>query len=181
MCAMIQRSIGLENALLGFLNQNPQHGYQLHQRLSDLSGLGLVWRIKQSHLYAILDKFEKLKLVTSSFHDDVTYPPKKVFSLTEEGRCLYETWVHTPVKRPHLMRQEFMAKLFFVMSDDLTSIQTLLECQRDECQKWLLILEKDNQAENERRSFSTLVKSFRIGQVRAILVWLEKLMADSIE
>jgi len=174
MCAMIRRPVSLENALLGFLNQSPQHGYQLHQQLCDLSGLGLVWRIKQSRLYALLDKFEKLGLITHSLQYDESHPPRKVFSLTEDGRKIYESWIVTPVKRPHLMRQEYMAKSYFALNESPSVILTLFERQREECNKWLLALELDQQVMNNHHSFSMLVNTYRTGQVRAIIDWLEK-------
>jgi DNA-binding PadR family transcriptional regulator len=37
--------LSTEYALLGFLRRQPMHGYEIHQQLSDATGLGLVWRL----------------------------------------------------------------------------------------------------------------------------------------
>ena len=45
----------LEFILLGFLSQRAMHGYDLYKTLVQGGGVGLVWRVKQSQLYALLD------------------------------------------------------------------------------------------------------------------------------
>ncbi len=49
----------MEYILLGFVAQGPIHGYDLHKKIGEPQGIGLIWRIKQSQLYALLDKLEK--------------------------------------------------------------------------------------------------------------------------
>ena len=44
MSPMIRQPLTIEYALLGFLRQQPRHGYEIYQQLSDPTGLGLVWR-----------------------------------------------------------------------------------------------------------------------------------------
>jgi len=42
--------------LLGFLNQQPAHGYDLHERIE--AELGQIWRIGLSQTYNILNRLE---------------------------------------------------------------------------------------------------------------------------
>src|SRR5438093_383044 len=58
MSPLLRQPLTVEHALLGFLQQQPMHGYEIYQHLAGLAGLGLVWQVKQSHLYALLDKLE---------------------------------------------------------------------------------------------------------------------------
>jgi DNA-binding PadR family transcriptional regulator len=108
---MIRRSLTIEHALLGILQQGPLHGYQLHQRLSDPAGLKRVWYVKQAQLYALLWKLEEAGYITSSIQQQETRPPRRVFHLTDSGDEAFKTWLYSPVQRPRQVRQEFQAKL----------------------------------------------------------------------
>ena len=60
MSASAPPSPGLEIALLGLLRTHPRHAYELHQLLTEGSEpLGIIWRLKQSNLYALLAKLEE--------------------------------------------------------------------------------------------------------------------------
>ena len=66
MSPMVSSPLTTEHALLGFLHQQPTHGYEIHRRLSDSEGLGLVWHVKQNKLYALLAKLESKGYVTTA-------------------------------------------------------------------------------------------------------------------
>jgi Transcriptional regulator PadR-like family len=66
MAAITQERLGVEHALLGLLRERPMHAYEMNQRLSAVDALRLIWRLKQSHLYALLAKLEAEVLVASS-------------------------------------------------------------------------------------------------------------------
>ena len=68
-----------EHALLGFLRRRPMYGYEIHQQLTHPTGLGLVWRLKQSQLYALLAKLEEAGYVTTTIEPQETRPPRKIF------------------------------------------------------------------------------------------------------
>ena len=61
---MAREEIGSPQAvLLGLLIQQPRHGYELYQEFN--RGLGRVWRMGKSKLYAQLKVLETRGLVTS--------------------------------------------------------------------------------------------------------------------
>jgi DNA-binding PadR family transcriptional regulator len=73
----------VEPALLAFLNEEPQHGYALLERL-DALGLGA---INPSVIYRILRNYEEIGLVDSDWdEEDSQGPPRRVYAITEEGR-----------------------------------------------------------------------------------------------
>lgn len=74
----------VEPALLAFLNQEPQHGYALLERL-DALGLGA---INPSVIYRILRNYEEIGLVSSDWDKEESQgPPRRVYAITEEGRA----------------------------------------------------------------------------------------------
>ncbi len=175
MSPMIRRPPGLELALLGFLRGGPLHGYQIHQTLSDPNGLGQIWHLKQSQLYALLARLGKDGLVVSFLQNQEPYPPRRMFELTPKGQIIYSNWLCSPVSTPRLIRQEFMAKLFFARHDGRISVKTLIDEQRNTCLKWL---EKIRQRGNHSTAFNQMVCQYRVGQIEAMLVWLETLEGD---
>jgi DNA-binding PadR family transcriptional regulator len=169
---MTRRPLGIEFALLGFLRDAPQHGYQIHQMLSDPTGLGDVWRLKQSQLYALLTKLENDGYLHSELEiHDAARPPRKMYRLTKDGRAAYQLWIKSPVTVPRFVRQEFMAKLYFARQEDAEKAKALIELQRAVCQQWL----DEMKSKAELPSFRSLIQQYRIGQITATLNWLESL------
>jgi DNA-binding PadR family transcriptional regulator len=63
-----RRTSGLspEFALLGFLEQSPAHGYELHQRL--MNDLGEIWHANLSQTYNILTRLENQGFIEGRPH-----------------------------------------------------------------------------------------------------------------
>ena len=172
MSPMVRRPLGMELALLGFLLQEPQHGYQLHQMISDPSGLGLIWNLKQSQLYALLSKLEEDEYVVSTLQNQDPHPPRKMFALTDIGRGVFFDWLTSPVNAPRLIRQDFFAKLFFAQRENKDTVQKLIEIQRGVCQNWIddFKVKLDG---SEPMSYNWLMYQYRLGQVQALQSWLD--------
>lgn len=174
---MVRRPPGMEIALLGFLRQGPQHGYQIHRRLTDPSGLGLIWRLKQSQLYALLTKLEKDGYIWGELVAQETgRPPRRMYKLTNSGLKAYQSWLKSPVNVPRLMRQEFMAKLYFVNQEEPDQAKLLIDSQRSICQHWLKTMKAPKM---EQFTFNGQLQQYRIGQIEATLNWLETLFPFS--
>ena len=172
MCPMVRRAPAMELALLGFLRQGPQHGYQIHVLLSDPAGLGPIWRLKQSQLYALLTKLEKDGYIWGELEPQAAAarPPRRMYQLTITGRTAYQNWLRTPVNVHRLMRQEFMAKYYFARLEGPVQMKALLDAQRATCLQWLDGLQAEQATES---AFSRMVDRYRLGQMQAALAWLD--------
>lgn len=171
MCPMTAAPLTIEWSLLGFLRQEPMHGYQIHQRLSQSQGIGLVWHLKQSQLYALLSKLERRDYVTHTIQRQEGRPDRKVYELTEEGCQALLAWIRTPVERGREFRMEFLAKLYFARCEGERVVAELLEAQRAACRDWLAELEA--QVADHTNQYARLVYQFRIGQMEAVMAWIE--------
>ncbi|MFN8381811.1 MAG: PadR family transcriptional regulator [Anaerolineales bacterium] len=169
---MVRRPPDIEFALLGFLLQGPQHGYQIHQMVSDPSGLGLIWHLKQSHLYAMLNQLESDGYVTSVFQNQDPHPPRRVFELTETGNRVFFDWLTSPVMAPRLIRQHFFAKLYFAQKEDANIAIKLIELQKSICQTWINEF-KEKLTTSKKTSFYWSMYKYRLGQVQALQDWLD--------
>jgi DNA-binding PadR family transcriptional regulator len=173
MCPMIKRPFRLENILLGLLRQGPQHGYSLHLHLSNGDGLGRIWRVKQSQVYAFLEKLEAAGYITSSLDEQDSHLPRRVYALTEAGRCTYLEWVGSPVLHPYQMRQEFLAKLYFALQEGEAISSSLIEGQSQLCRDWGERVIRD--LPESQRDFDQILAKYRLAQVQMIQSFLKDL------
>lgn len=176
---MKQSSLSTRLALLGFMRDGPKHGYAIHQELSRPAGLGPVWQIKLSMLYALLGKLEAAGYLTTSTEPQENKPPRKLFHLTEAGEKAFLSWVASPVKNGRSLRLEFLVKLYFARLEGAAVAARLSAAQKRECDAWLAAEQEmvDEERANNRR-YSRLVHQFRRGQIQAMLAWLDECAED---
>ena len=173
MSPLLRQPLTVEYALLGFLRERPMHGYEIHQRLAGPPGLGLVWQVKQSHLYALLDKLEADGYIAGRQQAQDTRPPRRIFRLTGPGRKAFQDWLSRPVSHGREIRLEFMAKLFFARREGPEAVSGLIGRQWQECAEWRAKLSAEAGASAGRGSYEWLVYQFRIGQVESMMNWLD--------
>jgi DNA-binding PadR family transcriptional regulator len=167
-------AVGMEVALLGLLRTGPAHGYELHQRLLHAEALGLVWHLKQGHLYALLAKLEAADLLDSSMAPQGIRPPRKVLRLTAAGEEVLALWLVAPVEHGRDFRLQFLAKLYFAREAGASTVRLLLERQRVACHQWIAELQRQVSALGPNRTYEQLVLQFRICQLQAIVPWLDE-------
>ncbi len=163
----------LEYVLLGLLDRQPMHGYDLYKAITSQSEIALVWSIKQSQLYALLDKLEERGLLSSALIPGEAHPDRKEFKPTAEGHKAFQYWMQSPVHHGRDMRQEFLARLYFALQNGKEYAFELLRQQRQVCLSWKGRLERRFEAPEGQNQFSRLIFYYRMGQIDAMLDWLE--------
>jgi PadR family transcriptional regulator, regulatory protein AphA len=165
---------GIELALLGFLRQEPIHGYEIYHRLTNSPDLRLIWRMKQSRLYAMLDRLEQQGLLKVTPLPQENRPPRKMLQLSPTGLAVYRVWLVEPVAQPREMRLTFMLKLYFARQEGAEQARQLIQAQQIRCLAWLDDLNSAAvMTESGHNSqYAELVQSFRRGQMQAMMVWL---------
>ena len=163
----------LEYILLGLIQEQPAHGYALYERVSNTPELSLIWQVKRSKLYYLLDKLETEGLLSVSISSQGPYPDRKIYQLTSPGKKALENWMHFPVMSSRFIRLAFMSKLYFLLRENGEGAVDLINKQIKICQGWLQNLQRQHQALEEDVFIESQVFLFRIGQINAILEWLE--------
>src|SRR3954463_12675972 len=79
-----------EPALLLLLRERPAHGYELLERLPELTG---EQRVEMGNLYRLLRALEEEGLVTSEWDETSPGPAKRRYALTPTGAGLLDQWV----------------------------------------------------------------------------------------
>ena len=166
-------TIAIEHVLLALLDPKPLHGYELYQELCALRGISMVWNLKQAMLYAILDKLESNRLLSSQLIQGETYPPRRYFHLTEEGKQSLQTWIQTPVRRARYLRQEFLAKLIIARRYGQDEAHELIRIQEQTCRGWLAELQTSLDALAPGQVDEWIVVTYRIERLVSVLAWLK--------
>ena len=78
-----------EPALLLLLSERPAHGYELLERLPELTGGR---RVEMGNLYRLLRSLEEEGVVTSEWDASAPGPAKRRYSLTNDGGRLLAHW-----------------------------------------------------------------------------------------
>ena len=85
--------MALRHVLLGLLVDRPDHAYALKHRLSP--GLSREQLINDGVLYPLLAKLDDEGLVTSSEQPGRTGRPRRVYSVTRQGRARFRDWLRS--------------------------------------------------------------------------------------
>ena len=160
-----------EYVLLGFLYEEPCHGYTLHQQL--INEFGYIWHISQSHTYSILKRLEAQGYIASIVQEQEKLPPRQTLHITVEGHRRFEDWLHTPTgSSVRAVRVELIARLYFARKYYPEMISPILADQSVEIKTALARLEKDRKALPAGQTFDLLSLELRILELRAVRDWL---------
>lgn len=158
---------------MGLIQERPAHGYALYERLLKTPELAHIWQVKRSKLYYLLEKLESDGLLSVTINSQGSYPDRKVYQLTLQGKESLEFWLHSPVLSSRYVRLAFLSKLYFVMQENREIGADLINKQIEICQGWLQNLQRQYQSLKEDDFITSQVFLFRIGQIQAMLDWLK--------
>lgn len=158
-----------EYPILGILSRGPIHGYDICRVLVD--GIGSIWRLGKSQVYALLMRLEREELVVHERVGQDNLPAKNIFSLTEQGEEVFGQWLNQPVLHVRDMRLEFLTKLWFARQVDLKMEEVLIEAQLVVCIEKAEGLKELKSA--CRTEIEALSAGLRLNMVEAAISWLE--------
>ena len=95
-----------EPALLLLLRERPAHGYDLLERLPELTG---EQRVEMGNLYRLLRALEEEGLVSSEWDATSSGPAKRRYALTPAGARLLDHWAEA-LRRSQERTSEFLKR-----------------------------------------------------------------------
>lgn len=157
---------------LGFLVEEPTHGYELYRRFSEtLAGL---WRLSESQMYATLKRLEEHRLIEGSGLQKGSAASRRVLSPTAEGRRQFQAWLAEPsVCSPRVLRLEFLTRLYFARRMAPDSIGRLFADQRVLVSDALERLGQNRAPAAAGFDVFDLALAFSESQLRSALAWLD--------
>jgi PadR family transcriptional regulator AphA len=166
-----------EYAVLGLVREKPAYGYELQRLLTAKQGLGRVCPVEPATVYAILKSLAGLELIDGAW-DNSTYPPKAVYSTTEQGFATFDRWLRSPVGRMREVRLDFMVKLYFALREDSDLVRDLLTAQIEVTRSYAAGITKEReQLKSGPDSFDAIVLESKASAARITLDWLRKAFA----
>jgi len=170
--ATSHRSRSPEYALLGLLYLQPDHGYNLHQRL--IAELGGSWHISQSQSYTILKRLKQAGYAAANPVKQVRLPALQSLKLTPAGRRRFTTWLQAPTgSSVRAIRLEFITRLYFMEKIRPEQVQPMFTEQVQAVQATLARLERSLSALPEAQKVQRLSLQLRIRQLDSTIAWLE--------
>jgi len=176
----MQISEPAEYAILGLLEEQPMHGYEMFQQFQH-GVVGQIVHIEMSQLYAFLKKLERLALIEASLEQQGVRPQRKVYRLTTAGRTVLQEWLTTPVERPRDIRIFFLLKLYFVQRLQPGQLARVIDQEVMTCAHFLSMLEaqqREPHSIHNPATFDQVILQSRISQTRAVLAWLHDLQVE---
>ena len=73
-----------------------------------------------------------------------------------------------------MSRKAFLSKLYFALGEGKTRAEGLIEAQIEVCRNWLESLEQQDDDLEAGDFISSRVFQFRMGQIKAMISWLEQ-------
>lgn len=157
-----------EYALLGFLEQAPAHGYELHQKLLDQ--LGEIWHTSLSQTYNILARLEEQGFIRGATQKQEKRPARRRFYLTAAGRRRFEAWLSSASAcSVRAIRVEFVTRLYFLHSRDSEEARKAVEMQIQILQAQIARLKARLQEIGSDRIFNRMGMELRIRQLESLV------------
>lgn len=165
-----RRTSGLspEYALLGFLDQSPAHGYELHQKL--LEHLGEIWHASLSQTYNILTRLEEQGFIQGTTQEQEKRPAKRRFRLTSAGKSRFEAWLSSISScSVRAIRVEFMTRLYFLHARNPADALEAIQAQIEALQAYIVRLEERLNDIDPGQIFNRMGMSLRIRQLEVLV------------
>ncbi len=162
-----------EYALLGFLAQQPAHGYELHQRLS--ADLGQIWHASVSQIYNILNRLERQGFIAGRVQEQAKRPDRTRFHLTAAGRRRFEAWLQAVAPgQGRAVRLEFTTRLYFAQALQPDLVPQLVAAQAAEIRSRLDQLEPALAGLPPDQVLNRQSLRLRIRQLTLLLEWVQE-------
>jgi DNA-binding PadR family transcriptional regulator len=160
-----------EFALLGFLFEHPDHGYELHRRLHDV--FGNIWHASQSQSYNILKRLETQGYISATEVEQDKLPPRQILEITEMGRRRFTEWLNQPTKSSvHAIRVEFLTRLYFSEHYYPENVRSMIQAQIKVVEDGVNELQRISTSLPEKHDFDRLAIELRIELLNSVIGWL---------
>jgi len=121
--------VPIHHAVLALLADGSSYGYELKGRFEE--SVGPQWgELNIGHLYQVLDRLERDRLVTKRVVPQSSRPNRVVYRLTKAGRAELDEWLDAPFVRP-AYRDDLFLKLFAAARLGSDRLERFLKLQKE--------------------------------------------------
>lgn len=147
----------IHHAVLALLADGASYGYELKSRFEE--SVGPQWgELNIGHLYQVLERLERDRLVTKRVVPQADRPDRVVYRLTRAGREELDGWLETPFVRP-AYRNDLILKLLASSRIGPSQLGALIRLQREAFMGELAALRKLRQQHGDQPLVSLLIEA----------------------
>ncbi|MFH1985548.1 MAG: PadR family transcriptional regulator [Pseudomonadota bacterium] len=121
--------MAIKYSILGLLHYQPMHGYRIKEHIE--RNFGHMWSINYGQIYPNLKKLKDDGLITMAEEvcEGEKGPPRKLYTITEEGRRAFRQWLTESPERGMLLRDPFLMRFVFFGFGEKTDALKLIDDQ----------------------------------------------------
>jgi DNA-binding PadR family transcriptional regulator len=174
----------VKHAILGFLVDQPMHGYELKRKLSP--ALPRERRVNDGVLYPLLRRMEDEGLLRKRVERGESGRDRNVFHVTARGRREFERWLQSPddeadeATYDFLVGHPFLTKCLFFAKLDPEGVTRKLAAQLEDSRRKLETFQaiREGMVARDVDAYRIAVLDLGIAQQKERLRWLKR-MVDS--
>jgi DNA-binding PadR family transcriptional regulator len=174
----------MKHAILGFLIDQPMHGYELKRALSP--ALPPERRVNDGVLYPLLKRMESEGLISGRVERRRGAPERRVFHPTKAGRRAFEEWLGSSVEEDDEVAYDFMlghpflTKSLFFRGLPRSEVARKLAAQLETSEAKLADFRRIRKGMVERGvdRYRIAVLDLGIAQQREKVRWLKQMWAE---
>jgi DNA-binding PadR family transcriptional regulator len=164
--------------VLGLLDRRPMSGYDIKRLLERLKGL--LGGSSFGNIYPALHTLLKKEWVTMDVLTREDRPPKKVYTITQEGRQALQEWLEQPVPA-HLSPRALIMRLVMARDANLRGLMACLQQRRAG-----VVLHRDALIELQSQSEQAdagwqYALDYGLAMADAELSWLDRALDETLE
>lgn len=166
-------------ALLGIISLKPMTGYDIKKFIDQ--SISFFWSENYGHIYPVLKKLEREKLVSKQVKHTTGKPAKNIYSITEKGRQMLTDWLAAPVQK-EIYRLEILLKLFFGYWADINTMIDKVKIHKHTAEKNLEAFSAIEQhintehhiSQKNKPPYELLCLNYGKHYYRAVLKWCDE-------
>lgn len=163
----------IKYAILGLLQYKDMHGYRIKEHIE--GNFGHMWSVNYGQIYPNLKKLsnEGLIRMTRVVQNDEKGPPRKLYSITEEGRQEFQRWLHSSPEKAMLLRDPFLMRFVFFGFGDPERAVELIDEQLIQYRSALKHREQNLERWQKSSIFVKLIAELGVSLNEVFLEWLD--------
>jgi DNA-binding PadR family transcriptional regulator len=167
--------MSIKHVILGFLSEQSMTGYDLKKKFADSEILH--WSGNSNQVYRTLLELHTESLVTIEVQQQVNKPPRKIYTITEEGRKILHAWVLETPALPQI-RSPFLAQLTWGDQVDSQAVAEMLTRYAAELQEHLILLREAAHRERGQNHLQRQIGAHWLAFYQHELDWVGTLLDE---
>lgn len=168
--------MALKYVMLGFLSESPLTGYDLKKKFSDSEIFH--WSGNNNQIYRTLVELHDEHLVTLEVHYQESKPPRKIYTITPQGRAALQQWMLSAPELPQF-RSALLMQLTWADQVEPAALVKMLTDYEDEIRVHVLMLrEQTRRSDAQPASFARRVAEHWIALYEQELDWVHALRQE---